>query len=144
MPCSLYLSLPEVSHFTPTNSPISHGSTHVVDAFRIFSESPNHPATSAVIGLLTLVQMFQTLLPKLQVYSVRLGLTANQLWCQIQRQSWGSNRGLVILCLRLQCWQYTCQNVCYCAVENKTVNTANIKACELILLMKSVWGLSSI
>lgn len=40
MPCSLYLSLPEVSHYTPSNSPISHGSTHVVDAFRIYSRQP--------------------------------------------------------------------------------------------------------
>ncbi len=90
IPCSLYLSLPEVSHYAPTNSPISHGSTHVVDAFRISSDSPNRPAASAVIGLLISVQMFRAVFPELQVYSVKDKLLPNyyyQLWCQIQRQS---------------------------------------------------------
>lgn len=76
--CSLYLSLPEVLHYTPTNSPISHGSPHVVDAFRIFSNSSDHSATSAVIGLLTSVQMFQTVL---QVYSQSRATSKSALMC---------------------------------------------------------------
>lgn len=76
MPCALYLSLPDVSHYAPTNSPVSHGSTHVVDAFRLFSNGPNRPGTSAVIGLLISVQMFQAVFPELQVYSVKLQLLA--------------------------------------------------------------------
>lgn len=101
-PCSLYLFLPEVSHYPPTNCPISHGSTHVGDTFRIFPGRPNCLSTRAVIRLPIFLQMFQAVFPELQVCDIKLeqisfdvkfkGHSVREGWHRVWPSIWGHCR----------------------------------------------------